>query len=183
MPPMKGDMMPEASRSLFFRKRTILGGALVAGIGLGVWLGLPFKGFLGLGHGSGQYDEKGETGDKKESSSAQPASVSIDSQGELPVTIPDVVKVLIDERDFLLRQADEDVPITLSNLIHLIKQAPGNEDGVRLRIYEKSSARASAEESLKQALVDAGIPDSAIFWVPTPVKDFDTRPSPKAVKK
>lgn len=173
--------MAQASRSLFFRKRTILGAALVAGIGLGIWLGPNFKGLFPFG--SGEYGQKGEGGDKTESSSDQPASVSIDSQGALPVTVPDVVKVLIDEREFLLRQTDEDVPITLPNLIHLTKQAPGDANGVRLRIYEKSTARASAEEKLKQALVDAGIPDDAIFWVPTPVNDVDTRKSPSSKAK
>ena len=62
------------------------------------------------------------------------------------------------------------MPIELPELIRLIEQAPGDADGLRVRVYLKSTARASAEENLKTALKEAGINEASIFWVPTPVK-------------
>lgn len=177
--------MAEASRGWLLRKRNILGAALVAGIGLGIYLGkLPFLGF-GMGDGSGKHTngKTDSTSGDSETTGNEPAMVSTVSEGELPTAVPDVVKVLIDERDFLLRKSNEDVPISLGNLIHLIKLAPGDGDGVRLRIYERSSARVSAEEKLKQALLDANVPDSAVFWVPTQVKDFEMRRSDQRKSK
>lgn len=157
--------MAENSRGWLFRKRTVLGGALLAGIGLGVYLG-RFEGF-GLGRGF-----LGEEGGKN----AQPQTTTgattvteippVSSNADEPVTVPKVVKVLIDDRQFLVREEGKDVPIEMPQLMALIKKAPGDDDGTRVKIYERMSARVSAEEELKKQLADAGIPDTAIIWVP-----------------
>lgn len=179
--------MAENSRGLLFRKRNILGAALVAGIGLGVYLGQ----FKGLFFGSGSNFGIGTSDGQKQSSTESSNGSSDDSKtvattespdeikSDLPTVIPDVVKVLIDERQFLLRQPTGDTPIALSKLMQIVKQAPGDSDGFRVRIYEKASARPSAEEKLKEALVESEIPDSAVLWVPTPVKDTETRKTEK----
>jgi hypothetical protein len=165
--------MAANSRGFLFRKRNVLGAALLAGIGLGVYFG-KFDGF-GLGGGKG-------TGPANSSSTTQ---VSTDSGGqikelaenkpsedEIPVEVPKVVRVLIDDHQFLLRGASgaADVPIELPKLVSLVRKAPGDADGFRVRIYRKTTARASAEERLKGALAAAGITDTAILWVPLEVR-------------
>ena len=166
---------------MLFRKRNILGAALVAGIGLGVYLG-QFKGF-GLGGsnnwGIGSPNAQTSVSTDGTNQSKTTTNLSNDSDktsDDAPTAVPKVVKVIIDDRAYLLRGANgNNSSITLSNLIKLIKQAPGDEDGVRVRIYEKANARMSADENLKKALEEAEIPSTAIFWVPTSMNDFEKR--------
>ena len=164
--------MTERSRGGLFRKRNILGGALIAGVALGVYLG-QWKGF-GLGGGWGLGKGQGETQVSLSSNGHPIQTLDPETETNDPLLpVPKVVRVVIDEENFLLRQANDgskDVPITLLNLIKLIDQAPGDADGLRVRIYEKLTARAEAEENLKKELSKSGIPDAAIFWVPTPIE-------------
>ena len=172
--------MAENSRGMLFRKRNVLGAALVAGIGLGIYLG-KFDGFGWGGSGSSGF---GSSGDETNVSleSGEPSKSRLETADNVtpaadedpdPVADQKVVRVVIDEESFLLRSAKDgsgDVPISLPKLTRLIEKATGDADGLRVRIYEKLTARPAAEESLKKALTAAGIPDSAVFWVPTPVK-------------
>ena len=145
---------------------------MIAGIGLGVYFG-QWKGF---GWGGGSSSGFGSSGNETLTSIG--AGDEVDDAGEpekndTPIAIPQVVRVVIDEEHFLLRQVHDgtrDTPITMEKLIRLIEQAPGDADGLRVRIYEKFTARPKAEESLKKALEVAGIKDSAVLWVPTPIK-------------
>ncbi|WP_373652545.1 hypothetical protein [Schlesneria sp. DSM 10557] len=159
--------MPGKSRGGLFRTRNILGAALLVGLGVGLYLG---KWGLGTGGSDGWGTGGGET------------QVSVNSDGvvnppqtlksEVPARVypvTDVVRVVIDEDSYLLRQESDgskDVPITLPELIKLVEQAKGDADGLRVRIYENMTARAEAEENLKQELSKAGVPDASIFWVP-----------------
>jgi hypothetical protein len=164
--------MAETGRGMLFRKRNILGVALVAGIGLGVYLG-QFKGFglgggsqMGIGIGDGEPQVTVESSD----TTTKPLELT---QEQEPSLVPDVIRVLIDDREFLLRSASKggmDVPVTLPKLIQLIQDAPGDADGIRVRVSMKTKARASAEENLKKELEAAGIDDAAVLWIPTPVK-------------
>lgn len=168
--------MSQKSRGGLFRTRNILGAALIAGIALGIYLG-QWKGF-GLGGGW----ELG-TGDGETHVSLNPSGDSIqklhtlepkpEKNEALAVQVPDVVRIVIDDEKYFLRQASDgskDLPMTLPDLIRLIEQAPGDADGLRVRVYEKLTARAEAEENLKKELANAGVPDAAIFWVPTPLE-------------
>jgi hypothetical protein len=162
--------MAQNSRGFLFRKRTILGAVLAAGIGLGVYLGPKFKGFfpvLGTSTGTSTTNEKSSNHNESNTQ----ANAEAPEEPSTPIQVPDVVKVVIDDRKFILRNVSGDQPITLPNLIQLIKKAPGDADGVRVRIYEKSTARTSAEEELKAALVEGGIHENSIFWVPPSMKD------------
>ena len=142
---------------------------------MGVYLG-QFKGF-GLG-GSGSFGI-GSPGSETEVSTESDGKIKVtpDSSDEsderdVPLTMqrPEVIKVVIDDHEFLLRKTTGDFPVSLPQLMKLVKSAKGDTDGFRLRIYEKSTARMSSEEDLKNALVSHGIPDSAVLWVPIPVK-------------
>lgn len=164
--------MAERSRGLLFRKRNILGAALALGIGLGIYLG-QFKG-LGLG-GSGSWgigtSGNGTSSNGSSSDDIQATtSADINDLGEpdsaQAVKPSQVVKVLIDDRKYLLQEPKPEMVIALPKLIEQIKAATGDEHGTRVRIYQSPNARVSMDENLKQALVDAGIPDSAVIWVP-----------------
>ena len=169
--------MAAESRSSLFRKRNFLGAALLAGIGLGVYLE---KLNFGWGDGNQFGIANTGTGDGNDTQvSVAPVDVinkpaeAIKEADELPIAVPDVVRVLIDERQYYLRSeigGGQDLLIALPKLIDIVSQAPGDEDGLRVRVYRRSTARASAEEKLKTAFAEAGINDAAIFWVPTPVK-------------
>ena len=163
--------MATDSRNTLFRKRNILGTALIAGIGLGVYFG-QFKGF-GLGGGSqfGLGLSDAETQATIESTAG--ATKPLDPENRItPHDVSHVVRVLIDDRKFKLKSeiSGEEIAVDLEKLIELIKHAPGDQDGLRVRIYRTATARASAEESLKQELTAAGIDETSIFWVPNPVK-------------
>ncbi len=172
--------MAENSRGMLFRKRNVLGAALLAGIGLGIYLG-AFKG-PGLGGSGSNGDGAGDGKTNASTGSGEPLKgrsetadniTPVDDEDPVPVVDQKVVRVVIDEESFLLRSTKDgsgDVPISLPKLTRLIEKATGDADGLRVRIYEKLTARPAAEESLKKALTAAGIPDSAVFWVPTPVK-------------
>jgi hypothetical protein len=165
--------MGEDRRSFIFRKRNFLGAVLLAGIGLGVYLGK-----LNFGLGGGNQFGLGSSGGETQVSigSADRIASPIEpakEKEELPIEVPDVVRILIDDRQYYLRSETGSVteaPIALPKLVQLIELAPGDEDGLRVRVYRKATARASAEEKLKTALTEAGIHDAAVFWVPNPVK-------------
>ncbi len=160
--------MAERSRGMLFRKRNLLGAVLIAGIGLGIYLGKwtgfgnGGNGFFGFG-GPGDVSQNETADDTKDSPAKESPELAI---SDLPQEVPRVVRVLINEHDFLLRSEGKDTPISLKKLVELIQQAPGDDDGIRVRVYEKMTARAKAEDDLKEALTAAGIPDTAVFWVP-----------------
>lgn len=169
--------MSDNRRGMLFRKRNVLGAALVAGIGLGVYLG-QFKG-LGLGGGShlgiGTSDGGAADGNAQAvAGSTAPILKPLESnKSEDAILTSDVIRILIDDRDFLVRSAktgDSGVSVPLPKLIKLVQQAPGDADGIRVRISMKTNARASAEEKLRKELEAAGIDDAAILWLPTPVQ-------------
>ncbi|WP_010585141.1 hypothetical protein [Schlesneria paludicola] len=154
-----------------FRTRNILAGALIAGIFLGAYLGDK----LGFGTGGAGIFGLGKSGDSAPADS-KPGKTQDDATTEnapavpvLEATAPKAVRVMIDDRQYLLREGNQDTPITLPKLISLIKQAPGDDDGFRVRIYQSMNARVSAEEQLKDALTEAHISDTAVFWVPSTV--------------
>lgn len=152
-----------------FRTRNILGGVLIAGIFLGAYLGKTLKlgtggdGFWGLTKSGG---DGGDDLKSKELPAKNAPEVPADEIPP-PSAEPKAVRVLIDDRQYLLRDDKQDTPITLQKLISLIKKAPGDDDGVRVRIYQNMNARISAEEQLKDALTEANIPETAVFWVPS----------------
>lgn len=160
--------MATQSRGLLFRKRNILGVVLIAGIWLGAYLGkwgLGLGDGLGLGPGSHASIPSGTNNPSSESENAQP----FEPEKEKSVALPEstkFVKVMIDDRNYLLVNGTKEEPISLPKLMELVNQAPGDEDGIRLRIYEKSTARMSAEEGLKEAIEKEKIPETAVIWVP-----------------
>ncbi len=77
------------------------------------------------------------------------------------------VSVVIDDRNYYIRDASGfDRPSTLEEVVSLTQSAPGDDNGIGLRIYETLNARAGTEDALRNALTNATIPDSKTLWVP-----------------
>lgn len=181
-------MAQAGGRNLLFQKKTWIAGAVAAGVLVGInmpefWKGPGTgSGTTGVGIGTPSANAP-ETADPKSDSSELASvakkivkeSASTNDQqstadqaaATAPAEKPDVVKVVVAERAFALRSEKGERPIQLPEIIELVKQAPGDTDGIRLRIYRKPSSRASAEDALQTALSDAGIREDVVEWVPT----------------
>lgn len=148
------------------------GGVLILGIILGQFFGLT----PGINTGPGE----GET--KKESTNDSPAilaSTESDivpvliqpepkqkiSQSELPLKVLDI---LIDDRSYLVKASsqpqDQYRPAAIEEIVQQAKQASGDEDGIRIRVYRKGSARVIPESLLKDELKKAGLAPHMIDW-------------------
>lgn len=168
--------MSDNSRGWLFRKRTVLGAALVAGAIVGMYLPDFWKGFgggstTGVGIGDSKSgdavapkvnaDTKTET-DKKAETDTKAESVDPPP----PTDVPRAIKVSIDDRKYFLRSDEGDREAGIDEIIRFVKVARGDADGIRVRIYCKKTARTSAEVALQEAFNAAAIPDTAVYWYP-----------------
>ncbi len=147
-----------------FKTRNIAAVILVLGVAAGVWMSDLWKGFGG-GKGLGLGD-----GDK-------PRAVSTDSDGRAaPESGGDgpastthagqTVRVVIRDRDYFLKEGSRETPLPLDQLVNAVREVPGDDDGIRLRVYRAESARVTTELELREALQKAEIPESATYWSP-----------------
>ena len=76
------------------------------------------------------------------------------------------VYVVVNGRDYLLRKGPEDrssqKPATLQDVVAAAKLATGDENGVRVRIFETKTARTTATNALLDHLAEANIPRDVI---------------------
>ncbi|MFH1303514.1 MAG: hypothetical protein ABIK07_20845 [Planctomycetota bacterium] len=148
------------------------GGVLILGIILGQFFGLT----PGINSGSGDGEEKTAP---EEDSRAILASSSSDivpvliqpepkqnkSQSELPLKVLDI---LIDDRSYLIKAGsqpqDHYRPAEMEEIVQQARQTTGDEDGIRIRVYRKGSARVIPESLLKEELQKAGLSPQVIDW-------------------
>jgi hypothetical protein len=120
-----------------------------------------------------------------ESPSEKPTPASEEKKAEPQAEVPDesaptaappgtggqtphskVLHVLIDGRQYLVeRPADgglEYQPVPLDEVIKLAQAASGDEDGIRVRINRRGTARATAEIALREKLLAAGLSPESI---------------------
>ena len=92
--------------------------------------------------------------------------------GHLPAThllsrAQSALHVLIDDFDYLIRirkDGDEQwTGIDLDRLLVVAAEAPGDSNGIRVRVQKRVTARASAEQKLRDALAAQGIGSDAVF--------------------
>ena len=148
----------------------MMGVLVVAGIGIGAllnaWLpNLDFGlGAGGLGFPSTAQPETQVVG-VDEASPVEPVA-------EEPVAVP-VIYVMIDGRDYLLRRGPEGQaaykPTKLEDVIQAAQSSTGDDNGIRIRVEQRSNARELAERALRARLEDAGIPSDAVRWKDEPV--------------
>lgn len=156
------------------RLRNIAAIALVAGIAVGVWLADWFKG-LGSGDGIGIGQRSVATvSESSKGTDTNSGTVLVEAAASLqnadtftpPAPVTKVVSLVISDRSFFLRTEAGDQPVTLQRILQLVGEAPGDEDGHRLKIARSASSRSSAEQELQDALIEAGIPDKDVYWKP-----------------
>ena len=165
------------------RTATVGGGLIALGILVGMFLNL-FRGPGGGGDGSNMLvQSSGEESlsiEEPESETAADESTdvpvhnasqqnNIDSQPAAVAAAPQVVDVVVDDRQYHIRKTGEDgreqlVPIALQELVETVRRASGNEDGIRVRIVRRDSSRAAAEKLLHESLLDAGVAETAMQW-------------------
>jgi hypothetical protein len=165
--------MQEKSRGWLFRKRNILGAALVAGVIVGQYLPNFWNGFgggsiTGVGVGDPKtrtYTQPPEDIKDKSTDADKPAEIA----SKIPLNVPSVIKVVIDDRSYFIRSAEGDRPVEITEVIGLVKAAAGDPDGIRVKVYRRGTSRPSAENALQDAFNEAKISDTAILWVPTTI--------------
>ncbi len=140
------------------RKRTIAGSILVVGVLIGSFLSGLIPGFgIGGREGDGRGDE---------------TLASLDTSTEILPTAAatgvskDVLDVRVEDRRYSLRRVvdGKDVyePATLDQIIELARETKGNDQGIRVRINRRPSARVVAWMTLQQELIKAGLSEHSV---------------------
>ena len=132
----------------------------------------------GPGTGSGETDGEGlapvnpamvtteppQVPDAKDDGESAAGGLTEDEQKALS---GNVLGILIDERSYLLEvpsgEESSFVSAELPRLLELAELADGDTNGIRIRILQRETARAKAEQDLRQALGDIGISTDAIY--------------------
>ena len=141
----------------------------------------------GPGIGSGETDGEGlapvkptmvttEPPDAKDDGESAAGGLTDDEQKALS---GNVLGILIDERSYLIEvpsgEESQFVSADLTRLLELAELADGDTNGIRIRILQRETARAKAEQDLRQALGEIGISTDAIYmpaeFVPAAAKE------------
>ncbi len=87
-----------------------------------------------------------------------------DREAEKEITLGSdrVLRIAIQNRSYWLDSDANRNELSLEQVVRLAKEAPGDENGIRVHIRRDETARAKAEEDLQQALLDAGLPPTAV---------------------
>lgn len=156
-----------------------IGLLVVTGIGIGALVSylLPF---LNFGTGSGTGGTGTSTGANSAATAPDaPAPATKGSKNApgaepKPSTPAEVVYVLIDDREYLLRRGPEGQaeyqPADADTVVEAALAATGDSNGIKIRISQRSSSRELAERQLREKLEQAGIPGDAIRWKDEPVE-------------
>ncbi len=165
------------------QKRATVGAILVVGVGLAFLLRN-----LGMGIGSGNGSDEGNLSNARSDASSvkvdivgdaapeqkQEQPVSTKSQKETSsqketIPLPDtsqLVTVIVEEKHYLLgTNSTPPKPvkkIALADLLELTKQARGNQQGIRCRVYYLGTSLPSAEIELNNQLEKIGLKQNEI---------------------
>lgn len=147
------------------RKRALLGGVAVVAVVLTAF----FTGIIpGFGGGSGTGDGtstslSAETGE--ETTTTETAGETTTPDPPLPTTVPqELVQVVVENDMYGLQIPDGRYKVVpMSEVVEAAKSATGNEDGIKIRILRKASAKVVAWSTLADELEKAGIARTAIL--------------------
>ena len=172
------------------RKRTILGGVLVAGIGVGLYLSgkLPHLGSgFGLGSGGDSILGKPDVSHVAVQSSDSPSTLTDDDMDSPPdktidqeksnkirkprasdqLPPDDVLTILVEEHHYAVwkktRGGSGYFPTALPDIVEMALKMPTNPDGLRVRVVYTKAARYPAWHTLQQELLAAGVPAGTII--------------------
>lgn len=156
-------------------KRKVAGGLVILGIVIATF----FKGlFPGFGSGSGDGEDSGPTLVASTDSSQPPATTPLaEEQPAQPEDTPEAdepapetkaaletLDVLIDGHDYLVSVRGKGYTVVpLPAIMNVAKETSGNEDGIRVRILRKNSARVVAWSRLFEELEEVGIANDKVL--------------------
>jgi len=159
------------------QKRATVGAILVVGVGLAFLLRN-----LGMGIGTGNGDDAGDLSNAQSNSSTEKVDIIGDAAPEMPkqttstdtkqeaIPLPDtsqLVTIIVEEKHYLL--GTNSTPpqsvkkIELTDALEIIKQAKGDNQGIRCRIFYFGSSLPSAETELNNQLKEVGLDQSEIY--------------------
>ncbi|MFK7820894.1 MAG: hypothetical protein AB8G99_19425 [Planctomycetaceae bacterium] len=134
-----------------------VGAAVVVAFLLGMYTGIPGFGGGSGAEGNADVDASGGGGPVETTSDLMKAGLE-----------DNVVTVLIDAREFaVLTKKDgqeEYKAASMDQIVQMARAAQGDDTGVRVKVLRRESAKASAEESLRNSLASAGVPATSIYW-------------------
>ena len=155
-------------------KRKAMTGGAVGLVLLGAYyLGNLFTGGFGLGPGQGGGKGGGETDRSKIVNSTKAPETSPVSKSEPPgVELGKVVTVLIDGDEYKVlkspRDSSYDVDnyrtVSLDRIVRMAKIVEGD-SGIKVRIGMRENSTPKAEQELRDALLNAGLPPTALYEV------------------
>jgi len=128
---------------------------IVAGTFLGQWLP-DFNGGDGVMPGKSADSKTPAESDKAEDEAPPPEDV--------PQLNGNVLRITIKGRQYWLETAEDGTAeeISLEQAVAMATAAPGDENGIRVRVTREDDARAKAEDDLKQALLKANLAKESI---------------------
>ncbi len=149
-----------------FRKRTLVGGLVLIGIsGYLASLFFDFGGGAGLMPGANVSGNQTisivDDSDNQREKEPQDSKLATDPH-------PKVLTICIDDRSYAIRQETGGKPtyrpIVLADLIETVKKTPGNDEGIRVRIVRRKTARVTAWQNLQDELIKVGLPKESVDW-------------------
>lgn len=149
-------------------RRAMTGAAII----LAAVLATLFMNGPGSGGGDRDNDDESRPSDTQVSADPSDAIVTSGSEDagltdeEKAALSGNTLHVLIDDFDYLIRIRKDDeqwTGIDLDRLLVVAAEAPGDTNGIRVRVQKRVTARASAEEKLRGALAAQGIGSDAVF--------------------
>ena len=127
------------------------------------------------GSGGGDSDNDIERSLHEPQVSANPSDAAVSSESrkagltndKKTAMLGNTLHILIDDFDYRIRTrnggGEQWTRIDLDRLLIHAAEAPGDSNGIRVRVQKRVTARASAEQNLRDALAARGIGSDAVF--------------------
>jgi len=158
------------------KKRAFVGGVVVVAVVLTTF----FTGIIpGFGRGSSSDGTSPTPVQAETSSGDSPEGEAAATEGDPPIPIPpepagpppEVVQVVVEFDRIRLQIADGRYKVAaVSEVVETALKATGNEDGIKVRILRKASAKVVTWSMLRSELENSGIASSAIL-IPKKLRD------------
>lgn len=154
-------------------RQRLAGGFVIVAVAVAFYLGMQFKGPGLGGSGSGDGDPApgaaagpriavGEKAPDSELAGDPPVLVTITASSD---KLPTLAAVVISGNEYLLSPMGDEskaTPAKLADVARAARNAAGDGQGIRVRIFRKKDATAGAKIDLFTKLDDAGIPLESI---------------------
>lgn len=165
------------------KTRNIVAILVLTGIGIGALLNAVLPDFtVNWGLGGGPETTKPTTSTPEattETTTVTTTETTTEPPNQAPIEAGEqsepvkTVFVLIDGRNYLLRRGPQGQaafkPAELDEVVLAAEQATGDDNGIRVRVEQKSSARDTAERALREKLDAANVSGDAVLWKDRPV--------------